>query len=99
IEGADDGGSVELPESEVPQYMDESPVSKDTSSSVAGTVRSDTEEVSDNSGETERKVNATEIKPEQQAEERSEYSLDRGKNLPKIPVDLKALAVKNPGSS
>ncbi|MEY8537157.1 glycerophosphodiester phosphodiesterase family protein [Lactococcus muris] len=99
IEGADDGGLVELPESEVPQYTDENLLSKDTSSSVAGTVHSDTEEVSDNSGETERKVNATEIKPEQQAEERSEYSLDRGKNLPKIPVDLKALAVKNPGSS
>ncbi|WP_251712569.1 S-layer homology domain-containing protein [Lactococcus ileimucosae] len=99
IEGADNSGSSEAPESEGPQYMDESPVSKDTSSSVAGTVRSDTEEVSDNSSETERKVNATEIKPEQQAEEQSEYSLDRGKNLPKIPVNLKALAVKNPGSS
>ncbi|MBL3715450.1 hypothetical protein GHK52_01125 [Lactococcus garvieae] len=99
IEGADDGGSVELPESEVPQYTDENLLSKDTSSSVAGTVHSDTEEVSTKSSETKRKVNATEIKPEQQAEELSEYSSGRGKNLPKVPVNLKALPVKNPSTS
>lgn len=98
-EMADTSEVTELPESEIPPYMDENISNTDTSSSVEGAVGAETEEVLDNSSEVEGEINPSEIKPEQQAEEIAEYSLAKAKNLPKIPVNLKALPVKNPGNS
>lgn len=99
-EVVDTSVTSELPQSETLHYTDESTSSIGASNSLEETVSSEDEEASNNTSEAnDEKANTTEIKSKQQTKEVSEQSLVRGKNLPKIPVNLTALPVKYPGNS
>ena len=99
-EVVDTSVTSELPQSETPHYTDESTSSIGASNSLEETVSSEDEEASNNTSEAnDEKANTTEIKSKQQTKEVSEQSLVRGKNLPKITVNLTALPVKYPGNS
>ncbi|MFK4926969.1 S-layer homology domain-containing protein [Lactococcus garvieae] len=112
-EGKEASSSTDTSESELPQSTEESSEgststsssteedgSMASSSSVEGNISStSTETVEDTSSEINANTSTTESKPKQKSEEVSEYSLAKGRDLPKIPVNLGALPVKHPGNS
>lgn len=110
-EEMDASSSTDPSESELPQSTEESSEgstsssteedgSMASSSSVEENISStSTETVEDTSSEINENTSTTESKPKQKSEEVSEYSLAKGRDLPKIPVHLGALPVKHPGNS
>ncbi|WP_270337451.1 glycerophosphodiester phosphodiesterase family protein [Lactococcus petauri] len=108
-EEMDASSSTDTSESELPQSTEESSEgststsssteedgSMASSSSVEGNISStSTETVEDTSSEINANTSTTESKPK----EVSEYSLAKGRDLPKNPVNLGALPVKHPGNS
>lgn len=78
----------------------ESSVPEQTDSSDKTSISGETDEtVDNNSTKEDDPTTTTETNPKEQSEEVEIYSLVRGKNLPKISVNLKALPVKHPGNS
>lgn len=112
-EEVDASSSTDTSESELPQSTEESSEGNTSTSSSTeedGSMASSssfednisstsTEIVEDTSSENNANTSTTESKPKQESEEVSEYSLAKGRDLPKIPVNLGALPVKHPGNS
>lgn len=103
-----DDSSSETSESSSNQSTDgsteEDVVPDDTSNSSTSeeSKSSESEKISGSTGDKESETPAestTEVKPEQQPEDTSDYDLARAKTLPKMPVNLNKLPVKHPGNS